>query len=81
MEYSAGQITGAAVSALMKSLDVDEHWLAKKLGVKVPYVYGIKKGKSMSLEQCKKVATLFGCKLSQFIDIGEKNLERTKEKN
>ncbi len=81
MEYSAGQITGAAVSALMKSLDVDEHWLAKKLGVKVPYVYGIKKGKPMSLEQCKKVATLFGCKLSQFIDIGEKSLERTKEKN
>lgn len=76
MEYSAGQITGSAVCALMKSLNVDEHWLAKKLDVKVPYVYGIKKGKPMSLEQCKKVATLFGCKLSEFIGIGEKNLEQ-----
>ncbi|CAM0074718.1 hypothetical protein VPHK411_0042 [Vibrio phage K411] len=65
----------------MKSLDVDEHWLAKKLGVKVPYVYGIKKGKPMSLGQCKKVATLFGCKLSQFIDVGEKSLENAKAKN
>jgi hypothetical protein len=80
VEYSAGQITGAAVCALMKSLDVDEHWLAKKLEVKVPYVYGIKKGKPMSLEQCKKVATLFGCKLSEFITIGEKSLEAA-EKN
>ncbi|CAH9012552.1 DNA-binding domain protein [Vibrio phage 284E43-1] len=65
----------------MKSLGVDEHWLAKKLGVKVPYVYGIKKGKPMSLEQCKKVAALFGCKLSQFIDVGEKSLENTKAEN
>lgn len=76
MEFTAGQITGAAVTAMLKSTDRTEAWLADKLGAKVPYVYGIKSGKSMSMDQCKKVAALFDCKLSEFITVGERNLEK-----
>ncbi|BAV81139.1 hypothetical protein [Vibrio phage CKB-S2] len=81
MEFTAAQITGAAIDALMKSQDRDENWLAEKMDVKVPYVYQLRKGsRSMSLTQSQKVGALFGCKLSEFIAVGEKACEAQNEK-
>lgn len=76
-KFAAAKITGAAITAMMRSTDRNEAWLAEKMGVKVPYVYAIKAGKkALSMEQAAKVAEIFYCSLSQFLAVGENYLEQ-----